>query len=186
MDNSKTVRLDSTEANIVDAGPKITSANLLYEKQKEDVAAMRTSLLSCDLYSAGSARAAIQNITVMRVYHQISRIVRYTELMDKLENKLYESIETTVDNMSASNPSTWLTLLGIQEKLQKAMIESHKLIQPYLDMESLNLVPIVADTQEEESVVSSMFDQDSRDKIRSSAQAVLTSLSQISGGSNND
>ena len=176
MDSSKTVRMDNVEADILDVGTPLTSMDSLYEKQKEDVATMRASLLSCDLYSPRSAKAALQNITVMRVYHQISRIIRYTELMDKLEDKLYESIEQSLDSMDASNPSTWLTLLGIQEKLQKAMIESHKLIQPYLNIEELNLVPVTIDNQDEDSVASTMFDTDSREKIRNSAQLVLSSL----------
>lgn len=175
MDNSKTVRMDNAESDILDVGT-IPSMDSLYEKQQEDVASMRASLLKCDLYSPGSAKAALQNITVMRVYHQISRIIRYTELMDKLEDKLYESIEQSLDAMDTSNPSTWLTLLGIQEKLQKAMIESHKLIQPYLNLEELNLVPVVVDAPDQDSVASTMFDTDSREKIRTSAQLVLSTL----------
>lgn len=186
MDNSKTFRLDSTQPKIMDDFPLSSSIDPLYMKQKEDVATMRASLLSCNLYNPGSAKAAIQNITVMRVYHQISRIIRYTELMDKLEDKLYESIEHSLDTMDSSNPTTWISLLGIQEKLQKAMIESHKLIQPYLDLEDLNLVPVVIDEPDNDSFASNMLDKESREKIRTGAQLVLTSLTKSNGGKSNE
>ena len=114
MYDSKTFRSDDTQLT-----------DPLYDRQKQDVAKMRASLLSFDGNDPMSARMALQNITIMRVYHQISRIIRYTEMMDKIEDKLYESIECSLDAMDSANPSTWLALLGVQEKLQKAMIESH-------------------------------------------------------------
>lgn len=171
MDDSKTVRSDDVSV--------IALEDPLYSKQKEDVARMRASLLACTR-DPMSVKTALHNITVMRVYHQITRIIRYTEVMDKLENKLYEAIEHSVETLNASNPSTWLALLGIQEKLQKAMIESHKLLQPYLDLENLTFLDEVSHhVQKDEdttSFASMILDQDSRDKLRTSAQAVLAAL----------
>lgn len=171
MDDSKTVRSDDISV--------VTLEDPLYSKQKEDVARMRTSLLSCT-GDPMSVKTALHNITVMRVYHQITRIIRYTEVMDKLENKLYEAIEHSVENFDASNPSTWIALLGIQEKLQKSMIESHKLLQPYLDLENLTFLDEVGHhiqkDDENTSFANMILDQDSRDKLRTSAQAVLAAL----------
>lgn len=177
MDDCKTVTSDN---NLVNIDP-------LLKKQSEDVATMRASLLSCNGQSdVTSTRTALQNITAMRVYHQISRIIRYTDLMDKIEEKLYESIENSLDAMDSANPSTWLTLLQIQEKLQKSMIESHKLLQPYMDLETLNTVvqpPVIVP---EASFSTLVLDQDSRDKVRSSAQAALNAIQQANGGAVNE
>ena len=138
---------------------------------------MRSSLLSFNMNNAQSAKAAIQNITIMRFYHQLSRIIRYTEMMDKLENKLYQAIDASIDRMSEDSPSTWITLLNIQEKLQKNMIESQKLLQPYLDMDNLSFVQIPDATDSPtDSFGSMLLDQSSRDKVRSSAQAVLDAI----------
>ena len=65
----------------------IQSIDPLISKQKEDVAKMRASLLCCndDPYAATQA---MKSITVLRVYHQMSRIIRYLEMMDKIEDKL--------------------------------------------------------------------------------------------------
>lgn len=169
MDDSKTVRSDVLQ-----------TIDPLYEKQKEDVASMRTSLLSCN-GNTRSSKIALQNITVLRVYHQISRIIRYTEMMDKIESKLYESIDNYLETTNSSNPSTWLMLLSIQEKLQKSMIESHKLLQPYLDMELFSTIEI-PEPDPNESFAAKIIDQDSRDKIRTSAQAVISALEVKDGG----
>ena len=171
MNVSKTVRSDNTQ--------EIIHIDPLRSKQKEDVAAMRASLLSCTGSDPISTKQALQNITVMRVYHQLSRIVRYTEMMDKIESKLYESIDNHLENMNTSSPSTWLTLLGIQEKLQKSMIESHKLLQPYLDSDLFSsIVDVPSSTSPTDSFAAMIVNQESRDKLRNSAQLVLAALEQ--------
>lgn len=174
MYDSKTVRSDEP---ILD----LTAEDSLYTKQREDVANMRASLLSCNGVDPYSTQIALRNITVMRVYHQISRIIRYTEMMDKIENKLYHSIERSLENMNEGSPSTWMTLLGIQEKLQKCMIDSHKLLQPYLDSEIFSNVVIDSPHEPQQSFATMLIDQESRDKIRSSAQTVLAALNSMNG-----
>lgn len=146
----------------------------LYQKQKEGVAKMRTSLLACT-EDPTMAKAAIQNISTLRVYHQIARIIRYLEMMDKLEDKLYSSIDVTIDNANENSPSTWMMLLNIQERLQKTMIESHKLLQPYLDIQEFSIVELTAQSVDDNSRPV-ILNADSRDKIRSSAQAALEAL----------
>lgn len=164
MYDSKTFRSDDTQLT-----------DPLYSRQKEDVAKMRASLLSFDGKDPMSAKLALQNITVMRVYHQLSRIIRYTEMMDKIEDKLYESIDRSLETMDSANPSTWLALLGVQEKLQKAMIESHKLLEPYLKMDLFSNIEIL-EPEPQESFAAMIINQESRDKLRNSAQAVLAAL----------
>lgn len=154
-----------------------TSSKLLdplYQKQIEGVAKMRTALVASS-DDALSCKAAIHSITTMRVYHQIARIIRYLEMMDKLEAKLYASIDSTIDNANEHNPATWMMLLNIQERLQKTMIESHKLLQPYLDIQEFSVVELTSQTNEVASE-SITLDSASRDKLRSSAQAVLAEL----------
>lgn len=156
------------------------SIDPLYAKQKEDVAAMRTSLLACT-GDATLTKTALQNISVLRIYHQVSRIIRYLDLMDKLEDKLYQSIEYTVDNADPSRTATWAMLLSIQERLQKNMLESHKLLQPYLNIEEFQIVDLAAahTTNNSDDL---LLSADSRERLRSRAQAVLAELGDLDDG----
>lgn len=148
--------------------------------QNEDVAKMRASLLSCTNNPA-LARTALNNITVLRVYHQIARIIKYTELVDKIEDKVYESLQSTIDKANTDSPSTWMMLLEAEERLQRIMIESQKLIQPYLDLQSFDMIDL-ATTSEEDRPSAIQLNADSRDRLRSSAQQVLLQLQAASGG----
>lgn len=147
-------------------------------KQKEDVARMRASLLCCsdDPYTATQA---MKNITVLRVYHQVSRIIKYLEMMDKIEDKLYESIDIQLDNMDSASPVTWMTLLNIQEKLQKCMIDSHKLLQPYLEqMKDIEEFVVISErvVDEQTEDINKLISKESRERLRSTAQQVLSLL----------
>ena len=148
----------------------------LYSKQREDVAKMRTSLLACSEDPVTSTKA-LQNITVLRVYHQISRIIRYLEMMDKIEEKLYESLDYRLDHMDVENPTSWIMLLNVQERLQKNLIDSHKLLQPYLNVEEFSLQSLMPTVNSSvESGVAAVLPKSSRDKLRQSAQQVLAAL----------
>lgn len=155
--------------------PSVTMDDPLYTQQQDDVQRMRSSLLSCssNIYSI---RAAMQNITVMRIYHQMSRIIRYLDQMDKLENKMYSALDKTIENAS-DNVATVLLLLSIQEKMQKAMIESEKLLRPYLDVQlyqdSIDNAKMGSQEPEE-----SILTPESRNKLRSGAQNILRVLEQ--------
>lgn len=162
MDNFKTV--DDYSISKIDE---------LYKKQKEDVSRMRASLLSCSVDNPSSMVTSIQNITVMRIYHQLNRIIRYTELMDKLENKLYESIDCTMDNLDSGNATTWMTLLEIQDRLQKSMIESHKLLQPYMDVRTFNMDTIPSN---EDNSQMKLINAQDRENIRNNASKVIREL----------
>lgn len=148
--------------------------NPIVAKQKEDVAKMRTSLLSCSKENGVSTMRAIQDITVMRVYHQLTRIIRYTEMMDKLEDKLYSAMDYQIDNSDVTDPNTLMMLMGIQEKLQKAMIDSHKLLQPYMDLQDFSVVDLVSTTDSTDNPISQkLMTSESRDKVRYAAQGVI-------------
>ena len=147
----------------------------LLVSQTNDVNEMRNTLLSFNRSDPNAARKALQNITVLRVYHQITRIVRYTDLMDKLEDKMYQSIESQIDDLDPDDSESWRILLNLQSRLQENMIQSHKLLEPYLNLESLNFTNIAPD----ETVVDSdamILDRDSRERLRNSAQEVLQAL----------
>lgn len=162
------------------------STDILYSKQREDVARMRASLLVCS-DDAISSTKALQNITVLRVYHQVARIIRYLEMMDKIEDKLYESIDRRLDKMDVENPTTWMTLITIQEKLLKNMTESHKLLQPYLNVEEFSLQSLmpVSSSSSVESGAAAVLPKSSRDKLRQSAQQVLAALEEVESEEDN-
>ena len=140
---------------------------------------MRASLLACSDDPVTSTRA-LQNITVLRIYHQVSRIIRYLEMMDKIEDKLYESLDHRLDNMNTESPTAWMTLLSIQEKLQENMISSHKLLQPYLNVEEFSLQSLmpVSSSNAVETGDTAILSKSSRDKLRQSAQQVLAALNE--------
>lgn len=157
----------------------------IYARQKEDVAKMRASLLACsgEHLSSISTKQALKNITAMRIYHQISRIIRYTEMMDKLEDKLYQSIDATLENANVESPSTWMMLLKIQESLQKTMIDSHKLLQPYMDLKDIAVMDLIPEQEDSATTTArAVIPAESREKLRNAANAVLATLESEEGG----
>lgn len=152
----------------------------LVSKQKEDIAKMRTSLLSCYTNSK-LASNAIRNITVLQVYHQLNRIIRYTEICDKLESKLYEKIDVYLDSTGGNNDIfTMNTLLNMQERLQKLIIDSNKILSPYLDMtqyiDSINAQADSEETEYNDASITINLDATKREKLRTSAKTVLSEL----------
>jgi len=148
----------------------------LLKKQKEDVARMRASLLTCST-DISNTSTALKNITVLRIFHQVSRIIRYLDMMDKIEDKLYSSIDAALDRMDDESPTTWMTLLNIQERLQKNMLESHKLLQPYLNIQEFSVIDMaMSSTQSDIGPGNLILNRESRDRLRLSAQQVLDAL----------
>ena len=148
----------------------------LIAKQREDVSRMRASLLACD-GDIRNVTYALQSITVLRVYHQVSRIIRYLDMMDKIELKLYEHIDYKLSESEVGNTKDLFLLLELQERLQKSLIESHKILQPYLNIDELNLNNIITTTSDySEDNSMSVIPKSSRDKLRLSAQQVLLAL----------
>ena len=159
-----------------DSIQEITPQDSILIKKKADVAGMRAALLSC-ADDPQSTISALQRITVLRVYHQVARIIKYLEQMDKIEEKLYQSIDCTLDKLDPENPTAWMVLLNIQERLQKNLIESHKLLQPYLNVQEFNLDSMMPVSTT--SISASIIPRESRDRLRISAQQVLDALSEV-------
>lgn len=152
----------------------------LRAKQREVTEKMRTSLISIsDTNDMSVTRNALNNITAMRIYHQISRIIRYTEMMDRIEEKLYESIDYQLATLDVTDTTTMMLLMRMQANLQQSMIESQKLLQPYLDI--ADMIPSV-ETFEEDKTELHVLPKSSRDKIRIAAQSVLSDLEMTGTG----
>ena len=151
-----------------------TGMDPILRKQKEDVCKMRTALLSASADPRLTSNA-IKQVTVLQVYHQLTRIIRYTELIDKLEEKLYSSIEYTIDTMDETSMLTWRTLISIQERLQKLIIESNKVFAPFLDMNAYVESVSSADNEVVPSKTIGL-DASKREKLRASARHVLEEL----------
>ena len=152
----------------------------LLASKKEGVSKMRTSLLSCIRDDTGLLTSkAINSITVMRVYHQLSRIIRYLEMMDKLEDKMYQALDYRLDTCDIQDKETLGMLLTIQERLQKSMIESHKLLQPYMDLQDMSIVDLMSSTAAPADTGDNpikIMSPESRDRIRTSAQNLIAEL----------
>lgn len=184
MSDSKTVTVDSEELNL-DIANQQHDGMSLFVNQMNDVNSMRQTLLTFNKNDPNAAKRAIQNITVLRIYHQMSRIIRYTELMDKIEDKMYQSIGCYLDDADEMDPNTWATLLRMQDQLQRSMIESHKLLEPYLNADTFNL-PVVEVENPQESFTNMIIDQESREKLRTSAQAIIAELQGVAENEKNE
>lgn len=147
----------------------------LLKEQQAQAAQMRDALLSCKKNDITSAKVALQNIAVLQVYHQVSRIIRYTEVMDRLEDKLYASIDANLAEMDEFDPNTMILLTKIQGDLQKSMVMSQELLKPYLDIDLASIAPPV-EINEETSFGAAIIPKESRNAIRNGAQALLTEL----------
>lgn len=149
----------------------IKSADTLTVQQQSDVSAMRSALLNCDRGDATSVSFALQTIFSMRVFHQLSRLIKYTEHMDKIEQKMYESMDRFMDNLDETDTSGWLVLMNAQEQLQRIMMNSQKLLEPYA-----NVSLYIPEQPVEDSFGSGLLDQKERKKLRESAQLILDTL----------
>lgn len=158
--------IDNIDSSLVDP---------LLRQQKEQAEQMRTALLTCKKEDLTSAKVALQNIAILQVYHQVARIIRYTEMMDRIEDKLYASIDMNLAEMDECDPSTMLMLLKVQSQLQDAMVQSQKLLEPYMNIDLESIAP-PQDIDENSSFGVAILPKESRNAIRNGAQALLTEL----------
>jgi len=149
--------------------------NPLLREQQAQAAQMRDALLTCKKNDITSAKVALQNIAVLQVYHQVARIIRYTEVMDRLEDKLYASIDANLAQMDDFDPATMMMLTKVQADLMKSMVMSQDLLKPYLDID-LDAIAPPRDVNEETSFGAAILPKESRNAIRNGAQALLTEL----------
>ena len=161
----------------------------LLREQKEQADQMRAALLSCRKSDISSAKIALQNIAVLQVYHQIARIIRFIEVMDRLEDKLYASIDANLSQMDDFDPATMMMLLKVQGDLQKSIVLSQDLLKPYMDIDIASIAP-PKEVDDEGSFGAAILPKESRNAIRTGAQALLTELKktdpQIKGETTSD
>ncbi len=152
-----------------------TSIDPLLKEQKQQAEQMRSALLNCKKNDITSAKVALQNIAVLQVYHQVSKIIRYTEMMDRIEDKLYDSIDMNLSGLDSADPATMLLLLKVQSQLQESMVLSQKLLEPYMNIDLDAIAPPV-EINEATSFGAAIIPKESRNVIRNGAQALLTEL----------
>ena len=156
--------------NLKTVGNSMSIQQNLIQEQHKDVEQMRDQLLYSKL-NPKDASTSLKNITLLRAYHQLSRIIRYTEMMDKIEEKLYESIENRLDSIDVNNSSSWMTLIAMQERLMDNMLQSQKLLQPVIDLSEYTIID-----EDNSSSTSLSLDASKREKLRTSAREVLLQL----------
>lgn len=169
MNNPETVAIDSVPTKKLDS---------LYEQQKQDVKSMRSALLDCNRNDAKSVKSAMRNILVMRLYHQMARIIRFTEEMDKVEDRMYKELDYQLNDEGLEGTEALVLLLNIQERMQKVMIESQKLLDPYMNLDLLSMVEVDAQDEEDDSYGAKLLSQESRQNIRDNAQQIMNLLNE--------
>jgi len=164
-------------AIIPDSNPGLDDSlvNPLLREQTEQAAQMRDALLTCRKNDVTSAKVALQNIAVLQVYHQVARIIRYTEIMDRLEDKLYASIDANLSSMDDFDPNTMILLTKIQSDLCKSMVLSQDMLKPYMDIDLDSIAP-PRDVNDDTAFGAAIIPKESRNAIRNGAQALLTEL----------
>lgn len=178
MNNPETVEIsDITTIENTDT----KSADTLTAQQQSDVSAMRSALLDCDRGDATSVSFALQTIFSMRVFHHLSRLIKYTEHMDKIEQKLYESMDRYMDSLDETDTSAWMGLITAQEQLQRIMMNSQKLLEPYS-----NVSLYIPERPVEDSFGNGLLDQNERKKLRESAQLILDTLKESEENNDRD
>jgi len=165
-------------ANFKTVDVPATSPDALRDKKQEDVAKMRTSLLACG-DDPREIVHSIKTVTVLRVIHQVSRIVSYLDMMDRIEDKLYQSIDEVIDTLDTQDLTTWSILLNLQSRLQQNMIESHKLLEPYLNIEDLGMIELSESVSPDVVPESEILSRESRDELRENARKVLALLEPV-------
>ena len=172
-DKSKSPEIVETpEVTVVQADSLVDP--LLVEQQAQ-ATQMRAALLTCRSSDITSAKVALQNIAVLQIYHQVGRIIRFTEKMDLLEDKLYDCIDMSVSGMDSADPATLMMLLKVQGDLYKTMVLSQELLKPYMDIDLAAIAP-PRDVTDANSFGAAILPKESRTIIRNGAQALLTEL----------
>lgn len=164
-----------TFGNSHNADSQVDPLNVI---KKESVERMKTALLATNLGDPREASTALRQVAILRVYHQVTRIIQYLDLMDKLEEKLYESIELDLVTLDTMDDRNVTRLLSIQDHLQKSIIQSNKLLESYIDM---NDYPVFLEVQSEnlDNNTALALPASDRDRIRDAAGRVLEELSTL-------
>ena len=175
------------EFKTVESAPHYTK-DALFLKQRADVDKMRVSLLSCDSDPSNTVQA-LRNIAILQIQHQFGRIIRFLDMMDQIEDKLYDAIGARLDTIDEFDPDAWMMLMSLQSRLQKNIIESNKLLEPYIGVNSVAQFNMIAEeyaeipTNNVEDTIG--IDKVERDRLRLAAQQVISSLTKQSDGNDN-
>lgn len=169
----KTVGANESESTVSTLDDDLV--NPLLREQQAQAAQMRDALLTCKKNDITSAKVALQNIAVLHVYHQVARIIRVLEVLDRLEDKLYASIDANLAQMDDFDPNTMISLVKMQGELIKNVTLSQNLLQPYTSID-LDAIAPPRDINEETSFSAAILPKESRNAIRNGAQALLTEL----------
>ena len=164
---------------------ELSCVDPLLREQQEQANQMRAALLTCKKNDITSAKIALQNIAVLQVYHQVARIIRYTEVMDRLEDKIYDSIDMNISGLESADPATMLMLVKVQSDLQKSMVMSQDLLKPYMDID-LDAIAPPREINDDTSFGAAILPKESRNAIRNGAQALLTELRKTENPSDNE
>ena len=157
---------------------------LIFE-QKEQANLMRKSLLTCRTGTISDAKIALQNIAVLQIYHEVARIIRFIEVMDRLEDKIYDSVDMNIGGMDSADPATLMMLVKVQGDLYKTMAMSQELLKPYMNIDLESIAPM-RDVTEDTSFGVAILPKESRNAIRNGAQALLTELRKTENLSENE
>lgn len=150
--------------------------NPLASAMRESTSRMQTALLAANMESPNEVASALRQVTMLRAHHQVMRIVRFLELMDDIEEKMYESIELDMRTMELTESDTWAKLMTIQTNLQKNIIESNKLLQPFLDMDAYPVFQEVGEAELEIDAEVLDISADKRAQIRDTAGLLLDKI----------
>lgn len=155
-----------------------TLVDPLLKEQQLQAKQMRSALLSCKKNDINSAKTALQNIAVLQLYHQVGKMIKFTEQMDKIEDKLYDAIDMNISQMDSSDPATMLLLLKVQSQMQESMVLSQKILDPYMNIDLAAIAP-PTEINETTSFGAAIIPKESRNIVRNGAQALLTELTEL-------
>lgn len=159
--------------------PSTKSTDVLYLSQEEDIRRMRSSLLlASGAKDASEATNSLRNIAILRVYHQIARVIKFLEYMDKIEEKMYRSIDASLDSLP-DDVESMTVLLKIQNALLTNMTMSQKLLEPYMGMIDSATQYVQSISTVSDADTTSVIPKQSRDKIRLTAQTLLGDLDKM-------
>ena len=147
----------------------------------ESTERMQTALLSASMDAPNEVVGAMRQVTLLRAHHQVMRIVQFLQLMDKLEAKMYESIDMDMSTMDLSDPDSWKTLLLLQTKLQENIVNSNKLLTPFLEMDKYPIFNEMANASDVDvTIVDGELTPSKRNQLRENAESILAELEELS------
>ena len=151
----------------------------LQKSMHESTERMQTALLSASMDSPNEVVTAMRQVSLLRAHHQVMRIVQFLQLMDKLEAKMYEAIELDMATMDLTDSQSWKTLLTLQTKLQENIVNSNKLLMPFLEMGKYPIFNEMATAADSEVDIVIDLPPAKRNQLRENAESILAELEDL-------